>query len=56
MSYKKGMTAAEYTPWVYSPKTRAALKKGNAESLGLFPPCVFGRAISEYLNDAAVRK
>ena len=50
--YKRGFTAAEYTPWV---KTRNPNFSGYKDDNGL-PPCVYGIPVTDYLNSPDVRR
>lgn len=49
-TYKKGLTAKDYTPWAWHGDLRAA--SGLKET----PPCVNGQFIIKFLNDPAVRQ
>lgn len=44
-TYKKGMTAQEYTPFMFK----------NAEELEIVPPCVYASGTTDYLNRQDVR-
>lgn len=50
--YKRGYTAAEYSPWTVP----EFLRERSHESLGIVPPCVFAKGVTDFFNDPEVRK
>ena len=47
-TYTRGMTAFDYTPWVFGGMTRDQLQLKN-------PPCVYASGVTDYLNRQDVR-
>jgi hypothetical protein len=53
-TYRKFMTAKDYTPWYY--KKLGQNKPQGEENLGDLPPCTFGEPLIAYLNNETIRK
>lgn len=50
-AYKRGYSAADYTPWLFKNRNKMLGEKNLKDS----PACTAGHAVSDYLNDATVR-
>jgi hypothetical protein len=53
---KKGYTAKDYTPWLFSSQNRAEAQPKVGSGLGDLPPCTFGIPLINWANNATVRK
>jgi len=54
-SEKKGMTAADYTPWLYPKSRRDAGAAADPLGDDTLPPCTFGTPLMTYFDRTDVR-
>ena len=51
--YRKHFTAKDYTPWLFNKHKLQTMKD---QGLGEVPPCIYGTAVTDYLNRKDVRE